>query len=63
MNMNAMMKECMKPHSLVHWVSGAGIACLILYLIPSLTTNLLMLGIVLLVAAFVLEFFVNPARK
>lgn len=61
--MNAMFKECMKPHALVHMVSGAGIGSLILYFIPSLTSNLLMLGVVLIVAAFAIEFFVNPARK
>ena len=63
MNMNAMFKECMKPHALVHSITGAGVAFLLLYFVPSLTTNLLALGIVLFVAAFILEFFVNPARK
>ena len=63
MNMNAMFKECMKPHALVHSITGAGIAFLLLYFIPSLTANLLVLGIVLFVIAFILEFFVNPARK
>lgn len=63
MNMNAMFKECMKPHAPVHSVAGAGIAFLFLYFVPSLTANLLVLGIVLFVAAFILEFFVNPARK
>ncbi len=63
MNMNAMFKECAKPHALVHSVTGAGVAFLLLYFVPSLTANLLVLGIVLFVAAFILEFFVNPARK
>lgn len=63
MNMNAMVKECMKPHSLVHMISGAAIAFLLLYFVPSLNANLLVLGIVLFVVAFILEFFVNPARK
>lgn len=63
MNMNKMFKECGKPHALVHMVSGAAIALLLLYFIPSLTANLLVLGIGLFVTAFILEFFVNPARK
>ncbi|HLC44511.1 MAG: hypothetical protein A2722_03285 [Candidatus Doudnabacteria bacterium RIFCSPHIGHO2_01_FULL_50_11] len=63
MNINAMFKECMKPHALIHYVAGAGIALLVLYFVPSLTANLLVLGVVLLIGAFVLEFFVNPARK
>jgi len=61
--MNAMVKECMKPHALNHIVSGAGIGFLVLYFVPSLNANLLILGAVLLVGAFVLEFFTNPARK
>ncbi|MEK7605064.1 MAG: hypothetical protein AAB478_00925 [Patescibacteria group bacterium] len=61
--MNAMFKECMRPHALVHMVSGAAIAFLLLYFVPSLTANLLVLGVILFVTAFILEFFVNPARK
>ncbi len=61
--MNAMVKECMKPHALNHMVSGAGIGFLILYFVPSLTANLLVLGVVLLLVAFAWEFMTNPARK
>jgi len=63
MNMNAMFKECMKPHALVHSLTGAAVAFLLVYFIPSLAANLLVLGVLLFVAAFILEFFVNPARK
>lgn len=63
MNFNAMFKECARPHALAHWVSGAGMGFLVLYFVPSLTANLLMLGVVLLVAAFVWELMVNPAKK
>lgn len=63
MNMNAMFKECMKPHALVHSVTGAGIALLVLYFVPSLLSYLLVLGVVLFVGGFILEFFVNPAKK
>ncbi len=61
--MNAMFKECMKPHALVHSVTGAGIALLVLYFVPSLLSYLLVLGVVLFVGGFILEFFVNPAKK
>jgi len=61
--MNGMIKECMKPHALNHMLSGAGIGFLVLYFVPSLGANLLMLGVVLLVVAFVWEFMTNPARK
>ncbi len=63
MNINAMFKECMKPHALVHMLTGVAVAFLLLYFVPSLNANLLVMGIVLLVVAFVLEFLVNPARK
>jgi hypothetical protein len=62
MKFNAMFKECMKPHSLAHMVSGAGIGFLVLYFVPSLTANLLMLGLILLVVALVWDFMVNPAK-
>ena len=63
MNMKEMFKECMKPHALVHTIAGAGFGFLLLYFIPSLTAYLLVLGLVLFAIAFILEFFVNPARK
>lgn len=53
------MEECMKPHALVHMVSGAGIGFLVLALVPALASNALMLGIILLVLAFAAEFVVN----
>ena len=63
MNVNAMIKECTKPHALNHMVSGAGIGFLVLYFVPSLTQYLLVLGVVLLLVAFAWEFMTNPARK
>lgn len=63
MKMDAMYKECMKPHALVHSITGAGVAFLVLYFIPGLLSQLLLLGIVFLGGGFILEFFVNPARK
>ncbi len=62
MKMNAMVKECMKPHALNHMVTGAGIGFLVLYFVPSLIPNLLVLGLVLFVGGFVWEFMTNPAK-
>ncbi|MEK9178776.1 MAG: hypothetical protein AAB801_03280 [Patescibacteria group bacterium] len=61
--MDAMLKECMKPHSLAHFVSGAGIALLVLYFVPALSAYLLWGGVVLLVLGFVWDWMVNPAKK
>lgn len=55
--MSGMLKECTKPHALAHWLSGAGIGFLVLYFVPSLTANLLMLGVILLVVGFVWDFW------
>lgn len=61
--MNAMMKECTKPHSLAHSVSGAGVALLVLYFVPSLLSYLLVLGLVLLVGGVVWDYMSNPGVK
>jgi len=63
MNMNAMMKECTKPHNLAHLVSGAGLALLVLYFVPALAVYTLVLGVVLLVGGVVWDMMVNPAAK
>lgn len=60
--MNKMMKECTKPHSLAHSVSGAGLALLVLYFVPSLLSYLLVLGVVLLVAGVAWDYMSNPAK-
>ena len=58
-----MMKECTKPHALAHSVSGAGLALLVLYLLPTLTPYLLVLGLVLLVGGVLWDLSSNPAKK
>ena len=60
--MNAMMKECTKPHALAHLVSGAGLGFLVLYYVPSLGANLLMLGLVLLVVGFVWDYWAQSKK-
>lgn len=62
MKFNAMFKECMTPHGILHYFTGIAFGFLILYFVPILGRNLLTLGIVILVTAFVTEFFVNPKR-
>lgn len=62
--MDEMMKECMKPHSLLHLVIGAGLGMIVLALLPGLLANALTLGVVLVVVALVAEFLGgNPAKK
>ena len=62
MNINAMMKECAKPHALAHLVSGAGLGLLVLYFVPSLTSYLLVLGLVLLVGGVVWDYFAQSKK-
>ncbi len=61
--MDAMMKECTKPHSLAHSVSGAGVGLLVVALVPALATYALILGAVLLVGGIAWDFMSNPAKK
>ena len=53
------MEECLKPHALVHVVTGIGLGLVIVALVPSLAANALMLGVGLVVVAVVGEFVVN----
>ena len=61
--MQAMWKECSSPHSLAHFVTGAGIILLVAAYIPAVAANALILGLILLVAGVVWDFMVNPAKK
>ena len=53
------MEECMKPHALLHILTGVGLGLVLISLVPGLVSNALMLGVVLVVVAFVGEFAVN----
>lgn len=57
------MKECTRPHSLAHMVSGAGVALLVLYFVPSLLTYLLWGGVGLLVVGVAWDYISNPVAK
>ena len=61
--MDKMMKECKKPHALSHSVSGAGLALLVIYLLPTLMPYLLVLGLVLLIGGVLWDVASNPAKK
>lgn len=57
--MEKMMKECTKPHPLLHSVSGVGLGLLLVGLVPSLVANATMLGLVLVVVGIAAEFMVK----
>lgn len=56
MNLNAMLKECTKPHALLHSLAGVGLGLVLVGLIPDLSANALMLGLLALVLGIVGEF-------
>lgn len=63
MNINAMMKECTKPHAIAHSISGAGIALVILALVPSLVSYALILGVVLLVGGIIWDMMSQQKKS
>jgi hypothetical protein len=58
-----MIKECTRPHALSHLVSGAGIALLVLYLLPTLMPYVLALGLILLIFGILWDFASIGGRK
>ena len=54
--MDKMMKECMKPHPLLHSLAGIGLGMLLIALVPSLYNNAMLFGVILLVAGVLGEF-------
>ncbi len=59
MNYDKMMKECMKPHALVHMVTGAGLGMLVMSLVPDLAMMGWMAGAVVVVVGVVLDLMVQ----
>lgn len=53
------MEECLKPHALLHIVTGVGLGLLLVGVVPSVLGNAVMWGVVLVVAAVVGEFVWN----
>lgn len=56
------MKECMKPHSLLHSLAGIGLGLFLVGLIPSLAYNAFFLGIVLIIAGVGGEFMMKKSK-
>lgn len=50
------MKECTKPHSLLHSLGGVGLGLVLVALVPSLISNAMTYGLLLFVAAIAGEF-------
>ena len=57
--MNMDMKECMKPHALLHSLTGIGLGLILVALMPSLVGNALMLGVVVVVVGIVGDMMVK----
>lgn len=53
------MKRCMEPHALLHTLTGIGLGMIILALVPSLTANAMMYGLVAVVVGIVGEFMIK----
>ncbi len=47
------MKDCMAPHALLHSLAGLGVGLILVSFMPSLASNGLMVGIIVIVASFV----------
>lgn len=54
--MESMMKECMKPHPLLHTLSGIGLGMLLVALFGISSNTAMILGVILLVAGVLGEF-------
>ena len=60
--MEAMMKECMKPHGLLHLLMGAGLGLILLSFFPALGSSPLTTGLIIVVAAIVGEFVIGKKK-
>lgn len=58
-----MFKECMKTHPLLHSLMGIGLGLVLVSLFPTLVTNALTIGIVLIIVAFVLEMMMGKKAQ
>lgn len=61
--MDKMMKECFKPHALVHSLAGLGVGLLLVGWMPNLAMNGVMYGLIVIVLAIVLDFMVQSGKK
>lgn len=58
-----MMKDCFKTHPLLHSLMGIGLGLVLVSLFPTLVSNALTWGIVLIIVAFVLEMMMGKKPK
>ena len=58
-----MMKECMKPHPLLHSLMGIGLGLVLVSLVPSLVANALTFGVILVIVAFVAEMMMGKKAQ
>lgn len=55
----AMLQECFTPHSLVHVLMGVGVGLIILSFVPSLMSNALVLGVLIVVVGFLADWMIQ----
>lgn len=58
-----MMKECMKSHPLLHSLMGIGLGLVLVSLFPTLVSNALTWGVVLIIVAFILEMMMGKKAQ
>lgn len=58
-DMNKMMQECMKPHNLVHLVTGAGLGMVAMAVVPELAMLGWVAGVTVVVVGVVLDLMVQ----
>ena len=60
--MDAMMKECTKPHAIAHSIAGIGVGLLLVGLVPSLASSGLMYGIILIVGGIAWDMYAQKKK-
>lgn len=58
-SLEAKMKECMKPHALLHALLGIGLGLILVSFMPALKENAFMFGLLVAVVAIVGDMMVN----
>ena len=61
-DLDKMMKECMKPHALLHLVTGAGLGMLLTTWFTGVAVNAAMWGWVLLLVGIVGDYLVQSKK-
>lgn len=57
------LKECLKPHTVLHGITGFGVGYIVIGLFPSLVQNVLVIGVVIVVAAVITEYTMKGKKK